>query len=127
LGEVNLNSDCDDVAGHDILQINIESVFGDLRGRQISNRNGANSCAADPQNVPIEEVVVHSGYKCDHVKGFPNDLALVRLAKSVQSNQFVRPICLKGLAKNLAPKEEKEGKLTVAGWGISDMHSTLIF
>jgi Trypsin len=127
LGEVNLDSDCDDVAEQDFLQSDINSVFGDLLGRQISNKNGANSCAADPLNVPIEEVVVHPGYKYDLVEGFPNDLALVRLAKSVQPSQYVRPICLKGLARNLTPKEEKEGMLTVAGWGMTDMHGSLIF
>lgn len=120
LGEVNLNSDCDDVAENDFL-FDIDNVFGDLRTKRMSSAIRAHSCSADPQNVPVEEVVIHPGYKYSIIEGFPNDLALVRLAMSVQPSQFVHPICLKGLAKNLTPKEEAGGVLTVAGWGMTYM------
>lgn len=123
LGEVALNSDCDDVAEQNYLNA-IEEVFGDLKSSTPSAEYGANppnSCAATPLDVPVEEVVVHPGYKYSLIDGFPNDLALVRLAESVQLSPFVHPICLRGLAKNLTPKEEAQGVLTVAGWGMTNM------
>ncbi|XP_065341821.1 phenoloxidase-activating factor 3-like [Cloeon dipterum] len=107
LGELNLSSNCDEVAAPDDL-INI--IYGPLRPK----------CAAEPLDVDVEEVIVHPEYKYDFVEGFPNDVALIRLKEKVKSSMFVRPICLRGL-QSLGAEQEQQGTVKVAGWGMTEM------
>ncbi|GJQ86333.1 hypothetical protein Trydic_g15243 [Trypoxylus dichotomus] len=60
-----------------------------------------------PQNIRIQEVIVHPGYK--HTEKL-NDIALLRLAKPAEFTENVKPVCL-----NTNP--DIQGPLTVAGWG----------
>ncbi|GJQ80981.1 hypothetical protein Trydic_g4795, partial [Trypoxylus dichotomus] len=61
-----------------------------------------------PQNIRIQEVIVHPGYK--HTEKL-NDIALLRLAEPAEFSIYVKPVCL-----NTNP--DIQGPLTVAGWGI---------
>jgi len=121
LGEVNLKSDCDEMVDADFLNA-IDSIFGDLRRNDSSlGENASTPCAATPQDIAVEGVEVHPEFKYSFHDGFPNDLALVRLKEKVKIDQFVRPICLSGLDTNLTAKEEEQGLLSVAGWGMTSM------
>ncbi|XP_059476843.1 phenoloxidase-activating factor 3-like isoform X2 [Neocloeon triangulifer] len=111
LGEVNLASTCDQVAEPDDLLNDISSVFGDLLPK----------CAAEPQDVEVDEVRVHPEFSYDFIEGFPHDLALVRLKHKVKATMFVRPICLRGLHPDEGRQGREEGTAKVAGWGMTDM------
>ncbi|GJQ77033.1 putative trypsin-like serine protease, partial [Trypoxylus dichotomus] len=64
-----------------------------------------------PQNIRIQEVIVHPGYK--HTEKL-NDIALLRLAKPAEFSIYVKPVCL-----NTDPYIQ--GQLTVAGWGFTNV------
>ncbi|GJQ81837.1 hypothetical protein Trydic_g9867, partial [Trypoxylus dichotomus] len=61
-----------------------------------------------PQNIPIQEVIVHPDY--EHIEKL-NDIALLRLAKPAKFTENVKPICLN------TNKDVRRG-FTVAGWGL---------
>ncbi|XP_065342343.1 CLIP domain-containing serine protease B4-like [Cloeon dipterum] len=91
LGELNLSSNCDEVAAPDDL-INI--IYGPLRPK----------CAAEPLDVDVEEVIVHPEYKYDFVEGFPNDAHL-----------------LAWTAGSHGTEQEQQGTVKVAGLGMTEM------
>ena len=67
------------------------------------------------QTVPIERIVTHPGYSR---RIMTNDIALVKLARPVAMNDYVRPVCL-----DLQTEEdvtEKYTKCYVAGWGFTE-------
>ncbi|XP_055679536.1 serine protease easter-like [Lutzomyia longipalpis] len=68
-------------------------------------------CAPPPQDIPVEDVIVHSGYESAS-RNQLNDIALIRLRYPATLGAFVQPICLH------RKMESKPGmKLYVAGWG----------
>jgi hypothetical protein len=122
LGEVNLDSDCDQMVDTEYINT-IDSIFGILRNSSDDMQSSDNSsCASTPQNIEIEEVVVHPGYQYSFIDGFPNDVALVRLKEKAKVDSFVQPICLRGFYYKLTAAEEEKGALTVSGWGMTNMH-----
>ncbi|XP_032521123.2 CLIP domain-containing serine protease HP8-like [Danaus plexippus] len=71
-------------------------------------------CSPDPLDINIEEIIPHEDYDPD--KGQQNDIALLRLARNVAFNDFVKPICLpvnSALKKSTFENIDME----VAGWG----------
>lgn len=73
-------------------------------------------CADPPIRVKILRTFVHEDYKPSD-KSQPNDIALLRLASSVPTTNYVKPICLPMRA------EHKKHRLTVAGWGRTETSS----
>ncbi|CAG9565382.1 unnamed protein product [Danaus chrysippus] len=71
-------------------------------------------CSPEPLDINIEEIIPHEDYDPD--KGQQNDIALLRLARDVAFNDFVRPICL---PVNSALKRStfENIDMEVAGWG----------
>ncbi|XP_038051942.1 uncharacterized protein LOC119724798 isoform X2 [Patiria miniata] len=64
------------------------------------------------QTVPIERIYSHPGY---NTKILNNDIALLKLTRPVEMNDYVRPVCL-----DLQTNEdimEKYTKCYTAGWG----------
>ncbi|XP_041969724.1 CLIP domain-containing serine protease 2-like [Aricia agestis] len=80
-----------------------------------TKRDCDNDLCNEAIEVAIERAIVHDQY----VRGddsMPNDIALLRLAREVQFDDFVKPICLPTEAALL--KNNFEGyDLQVAGWG----------
>lgn len=69
------------------------------------------------QRFGIESAIVHEHYGYDpHTNVHEhNDIALIRLDKSVQFNNHIQPVCL---PVRTLQKQLSEGvPLTVAGWG----------
>uniref|UniRef100_A0A6B2EGH1 Putative serine protease 18d n=1 Tax=Phlebotomus kandelakii TaxID=1109342 RepID=A0A6B2EGH1_9DIPT len=63
---------------------------------------------ATPQDYGVETIISHPDYKGSSVY---NDLALIRLDKNVEFNQFIRPACL---AKEWT---SSDSRVTAYGWG----------
>lgn len=76
----------------------------------------ADFCADDPISVGIEEQIVHEEYEglCYGMFSEHNDIALLRLSRSVNFTSFIKPICL--------PSDENlNDKLIVSGWGTTKL------
>ncbi|XP_022088735.1 uncharacterized protein LOC110978224 [Acanthaster planci] len=66
------------------------------------------------QTVPVERIYTHPGY---NPKILTNDIALLKLARPVEMNNYVRPVCL-----DLPTEDdvtEKYTKCFAAGWGFT--------
>ena len=58
----------------------------------------------------VTKIIKHTGYK---IGSYDNDIALLKLAKSVKYTQLIKPVCLPKSNKN-----ERAGQsCTVIGWG----------
>lgn len=66
---------------------------------------------AQVQDVPIEERIVHPGYKTTEVY---NDIALFRLRREAEITPWVAPVCLYTLREIAVPRAN------VTGWGRVD-------
>lgn len=64
-------------------------------------------------DVPIAESIIHENY-VPHERH--NDIALIRLAQSVQFSNWIKPICLP-FAQHLRNKSYDDSLLTTAGFG----------
>lgn len=65
---------------------------------------------ADPVDYGIDKIIVHPNYV--KTKKY-NDIALIRLSRSVQFNKWVRPACLPTSGK-------VRGDPVATGWGRTD-------
>lgn len=79
----------------------------------IVGRNGAKKCAPPPQDIAIEEKIIHPQYK----KRLPYDIGLLRLSSPVSMNNraFVNTICLPTTEQ--LQKQQVEDRFLIAGWG----------
>lgn len=75
---------------------------------------GTESCTHYLQ-FGIEDIIVHSDYKRTEDYSL-NNIALIRLDRSIQLGNRIKPICLL-FGKNLIPEEPVNSTLTVIGWG----------
>lgn len=73
------------------------------------------NCADPVQDIPVAETIPHEGY-LPASKTQENDIALLRLARSAQYTDWIKPICLP-VAQNLRSFNFDGVPLTVAGWG----------
>lgn len=76
--------------------------------------NEVDYCAPPVINNPISEVIAHKKYR-KNSKDQQHDIALIRLSKKVQNNDFVLPVCLP-----LDPEHWNNNKGVtheVTGWG----------
>nr|XP_029715113.1 serine protease grass-like [Aedes albopictus] len=55
----------------------------------LNDRNGAGT--DKPQNIEVNEVIIHPGYKSRRKL---NDIAILRLEKEVSFSESIRPICI---------------------------------
>lgn len=72
-------------------------------------------CSDAAIDVPIKEIFIHDNYEADSI-GHEYDIALIRLNHSVQTTQWIRPICLP-INKTLKNKDYTNIPVVVAGWG----------
>lgn len=79
----------------------------DARGRQ--------DCAPEYIDVGVERLIPHPQYN-PRSKAQENDIALLRLARKISLNDFVKPVCLP-LDANLRRDTFSNRELDVAGWG----------
>lgn len=77
------------------------------------SRTGRRVCAPPPQDIRIEEMVIHPNYRKQKIA---NDIALIRLSRSVSldNRAYVNTICLPESGDSKAPNEDR---FLVAGWG----------
>lgn len=75
------------------------------------------NCNLPPQDVPIEERIVHPGFNAS-LHSSPHDIALLRLKKPVEFSQFVQPICLP--LNKLSEKTYDGLAMWTAGWGFTE-------
>lgn len=81
--------------------------------------NGKKLICADPVvDMNVEKIIVHKNYS-DLARNKQHDIALIRLAANVKESNYIKPICLphKGFKSGL----RAGNKLTVAGWGRTDL------
>nr|Q8I6K0.1 RecName: Full=Phenoloxidase-activating factor 3; AltName: Full=Prophenoloxidase-activating factor III; AltName: Full=Serine protease-like protein PPAF-3; Contains: RecName: Full=Phenoloxidase-activating factor 3 light chain; Contains: RecName: Full=Phenoloxidase-activating factor 3 heavy chain; Flags: Precursor [Holotrichia diomphalia]BAC15604.1 prophenoloxidase activating factor-III [Holotrichia diomphalia] len=88
----------------------------DLRATQDCVGSGSYQyCSPPPQDIGIESITSHPNYEKSS-RGVFNDIALIRLARPVNRNKYVQPICLP-LPTERTPVGEN---LLVAGWGATE-------
>lgn len=68
-----------------------------------------NVCAPPPVDTAVEEITPHHGFNLRNIK---HDIALIRLSRSVEYSEFVRPICL---PESINVTDDT--KFKIAGWG----------
>lgn len=73
------------------------------------------SCSDPVIDVPVAEVIPHENYQA-YSRAQENDIALLRLERSITFTDWVKPICLP-FSSNVANKNLDEQPLVVAGWG----------
>lgn len=72
-------------------------------------------CANPTVDIAIERLIPHSNYK-PFSKSQENDIALIRLAKSISFTDYVKPICLP--VENRLQNVNYDGiGLQTVGWG----------
>ncbi|XP_059611758.1 serine protease easter-like [Phlebotomus argentipes] len=74
-----------------------------------------NDCAPSPKDIIIEQRIPHPQY-VPSSRNQRNDIALLRLAQTVQFNDFVKPVCLP-TASYLRNDNFVGKSMDVAGWG----------
>ncbi|XP_060870414.1 venom protease-like isoform X1 [Metopolophium dirhodum] len=77
------------------------------------NLNSNEEDGANPIDVAISRVIRNNQYNSDKKK---NDIALLKLKKSVEFGQFIQPICLPILSHHRATSLV-ESELFLVGWG----------
>lgn len=122
LGEWDLrtNPDCEDVKYHDFISNWIE-IEPFLLHVYVLFFQG--ECANPVLDVPVAETIVHENY----VPQSPlqnNDIALIRLAQSVQFTDWIRPVCLP-FSRTLRNKNYDNAPLVVAGFGKTENGMTI--
>jgi secreted trypsin-like serine protease len=76
------------------------------------------NCVTDSvQDIPIEQTILHPDYNIYDANS-KNDIALIRLSRDCDYNNFVKPICLP-TTKNLR-QTDLDGAFIVSGWGRSE-------
>ncbi|XP_030370459.1 serine protease grass [Scaptodrosophila lebanonensis] len=77
-------------------------------------------CAPPVQDVGIEKQILHEHYDPKRVA---NDIALLRLSRSVQFERHIKPICLP-ITKELKQQAEEISGFFVTGWGTTEKGSS---
>ena len=88
-------------------------VFGDLRVNLrivVGLHKLSNLSASTAQTIVVSQVFSHEGYDRSRLI---NDIAVLRLQRPVQLNQYVSPICLPG------PDAQEFNPVTTIGWGVT--------
>lgn len=76
------------------------------------DQDGTKHCADAPIRLDIEEQIVHRDFNLRD-RSMMDDIALIRLSRSVSFTDYVKPLCLPTSA-------EHKPSLTVAGWGLTE-------
>ncbi|KAL0270403.1 UNVERIFIED_CONTAM: hypothetical protein PYX00_007825 [Menopon gallinae] len=71
-------------------------------------------CSKRVQEIDIEEIINHPDYN-PRESSQTNDIALLRLRREAETNQFVHPICLP--LDDMAKMNFEGKRMSVAGWG----------
>ncbi|XP_059053397.1 CLIP domain-containing serine protease HP8-like isoform X2 [Achroia grisella] len=78
-------------------------------------------CSGPVQDISIEQTIAHEGYDPSD-KDQQNDIALLRLSRNAQFNDFVKPICLP-ISNELRHSGFVGYDMEVAGWGKTESRS----
>lgn len=73
------------------------------------------NCSDPPLDVPIVEWIPHEDYD-PNARAQQNDIALLRLERSVPFTEWIKPICLP-VSADLNGKNFNNETLVVSGWG----------
>ncbi|KAF2886004.1 hypothetical protein ILUMI_20169 [Ignelater luminosus] len=81
----------------------------------VNETPGFEDCNDEPLDITIEGQIPHELYIPRSVNRH-YDIALLRLSKTVEFTNFIKPLCLP-LSQRLRNKDYNGRELTVAGWG----------
>lgn len=86
-----------------------------------SDRDCEDGQCADPVlDIPVVERIPHEQYN-PNSRAQENDIALLRLGRSITFSEWVKPICLP-IGADIAGKNYDSQPLVVAGWGKTEVH-----
>ena len=71
-------------------------------------------------DIPVIERIPHEGFNANTRQ---NDIALLRLERSITFTNWIKPICLP-ISPEIANKNYDGKMLTVAGWGLTENGTT---
>ncbi|CAI6347861.1 unnamed protein product [Macrosiphum euphorbiae] len=77
---------------------------------------------SEPIDIPISQIMVHEQY--NEKQSYINDIALLKLEKSVIFNELIQPICLPVLSHHRSNKLLDSAPF-VAGWGSESLKGPL--
>lgn len=77
------------------------------------------NCSDPVLDIPVVERIPHENYN-PNSRAQENDIALLRLGRSVTFTDWVKPICLP-VSPNVAGKNYDNEPLVVAGWGKTEV------
>lgn len=80
-------------------------------------------CAPKPQDIAVAEQISHEGYM-PNSQAQQDDIALLRLERSVTLTDFIRPICLP-FGSGVRSKIFDGEPLNVAGWGKTETGNSI--
>jgi len=103
--------------GKDLKQLRWElsSVrLGEWDTNSVTDCDG-DDCSDAPVDVPVEAIIAHENYN-PNSKAQENDIALLRLSRTVAYTDFIIPICLPS-NENLRNTNYEGINLEVSGWG----------
>lgn len=106
------------VNGKDLAQLKWELSavrLGEWDTTQDVDCEEEDNCSDPALDVPVVERIPHELY-VPSSKTQENDIALLRLGRSIKFTDWIRPICLP-VAQNLRSANYNDITLTVAGWG----------
>ncbi|XP_037811415.1 serine protease easter-like [Lucilia sericata] len=83
---------------------------------------GKRDCAEPHLDVGIEEIIYHPNYNAQASNNL-HDIALIRLDRYVNFNDFVSPVCLP-TQSHLRTKTFENIKMDVTGWGTTEQGGT---
>lgn len=95
-----------------LLHLQSTERIGEWNLKSEEDCSDPNICADKPVDLDVESYVVHEGYD---PKNIHNDVALIKLARSVNFTEFISPVCLP-LTEELQNQAIEGNELTIIGW-----------
>uniref|UniRef100_W8BJ10 Serine protease easter n=1 Tax=Ceratitis capitata TaxID=7213 RepID=W8BJ10_CERCA len=112
-----INKDFVLTAAHCVHKSNVESKWF-FKGVRLGEWNTTTDvdcdidCAPPHSDIDCPEIIIHDKYNPNTYK---NDIALLRLEKSVAPTKFIQPVCLP--SKSSQTRNYQNEEVEVAGWG----------
>lgn len=92
--------------------------MGEYNTETLTDCDQDNDCSTNQHvDISVEQAIPHTGFDDSSVNRH-NDIALIRLDRYVDYNDFIKPVCMPWAVNGGIQRSFSAGtNLTVAGWG----------
>lgn len=98
-----------------ISNFRISVRFGEWKINEEIDCDRQSICSDPVLDVPIKEVIAHENYRSDSIS-HEHDIALIHLANSVPTTEWIKPICLP-INASYRNRIYDDVEMKLAGWG----------